>query len=91
MLYLSDHGESLGEKGLYLHGFPYQIAPEEQTHIPMLFWTSEFGHSKYRECVQQLASTPYSQDNLFDTLLGLSQVNSTVYQPQMDILHECKA
>lgn len=40
MLYVSDHGESLGEKGLYLHGMPYAIAPEEQTRIPFMFWIS---------------------------------------------------
>ena len=38
MLYISDHGESLGENGVYLHGLPYAFAPEEQTHVPMLFW-----------------------------------------------------
>jgi lipid A ethanolaminephosphotransferase len=40
MLYVSDHGESLGENGLYLHGIPYAIAPEQQTHVPMLVWLS---------------------------------------------------
>src|SRR5699024_2602082 len=38
LLYLSDHGESLGEHGIYLHGFPYFLAPEQQTHIPMVLW-----------------------------------------------------
>lgn len=91
MLYLSDHGESLGEKGLYLHGFPYQIAPQEQTHIPMLFWASKFEDSGYRNCIKNLANHPYSQDNLFDTLLGLSSVKSITYQPTMDIFKQCEA
>ncbi len=38
VLYMSDHGESLGEKGLYLHGMPYFIAPKEQTHVPSIAW-----------------------------------------------------
>ena len=29
LIYVSDHGESLGEKGLYLHGAPYFMAPDE--------------------------------------------------------------
>ncbi len=38
MIYVSDHGESLGEHGLYLHGVPYAFAPEQQTHVPFLMW-----------------------------------------------------
>ena len=40
LLYVSDHGESLGENGLYLHGFPYSMAPHEQIAVPMLLWAS---------------------------------------------------
>ncbi|MCP2830410.1 sulfatase-like hydrolase/transferase, partial [Salmonella enterica] len=40
LVYVSDHGESLGEKGLYLHGMPYRMAPQEQTHVPMILWVS---------------------------------------------------
>lgn len=40
MLYVSDHGESLGERGIYLHGMPYAIAPKAQTHVPALLWFS---------------------------------------------------
>ena len=41
LVYASDHGESLGENGLYLHGVPMRFAPKEQTHIPFLVWYSD--------------------------------------------------
>ena len=41
VFYASDHGESLGESGIYLHGTPRRIAPREQTHIPMILWFSK--------------------------------------------------
>ena len=91
MLYLSDHGESLGEKGLYLHGFPYNLAPVEQTHVPMVYWASKFSQPEYSDCVKSLSSHPYSHDNLFDTLLGLTNVQSSTYQPTQDILRKCES
>ena len=48
MLYVSDHGESLGENGLYLHGFPYSMAPREQIEVPMLFWASPGFYARTR-------------------------------------------
>lgn len=89
MLYVSDHGESLGEKGLYLHGFPYRIAPEEQTHIAMIYWDNRLDNASHKHCVEQQINRPISHDNLFDTLLGLSNVKSTTYQPDMDIFSSC--
>ena len=91
MLYISDHGESLGEKGLYLHGFPYNFAPDEQTHVPMVYWDRQFTNLAYKTCLQQKLSTPMSQDNLYDTLLGLSRVKSTTYRPQLDVFKSCRA
>ena len=41
MFYISDHGESLGESGLYLHGMPYIFAPDSQTKVPLIVWASE--------------------------------------------------
>lgn len=89
MLYISDHGESLGKKGLYLHGFPYKLAPEEQTHVPMIYWTSNLNRPDYNKCVNALSQEPFSHDNLYDTLLGLSHVQSVTYQANMDILSAC--
>lgn len=86
MLYLSDHGESLGESGIYLHGFPYALAPDEQKHVPMVFWCSEeFARERNKLAENGFTHREFSQDNLFHTLLGLMRVETAVYQPEMDI------
>src|SRR3546814_21131073 len=72
LVYLSDHGESLGEDGLYLHGMPYAFAPEEQTHIPFVMWSPELN----ADCLRARRDNAYSQDNLFDPVLGLFDVRS---------------
>jgi len=94
MLYLSDHGESLGEKGMYLHGAPYSIAPIEQTSIPMLAWVSEdFSKDNHLDmaCLaEHAAKGGFSHDNLFDSLLGLMNVKTEVYQPKLDIFASCR-
>jgi lipid A ethanolaminephosphotransferase len=94
LLFVSDHGESLGENGVYLHGIPYSFAPKEQTHIPMLFWmSSEF--EKYnqidRTCLQQLAaSETLDHDLIFHSLLGLTHVHTDVYDESLDIFAGCR-
>lgn len=86
MFYMSDHGESLGENGLYLHGFPYNIAPEAQKHVPAVMWFGkQFKIDKARMAVS--AKEPQSQDSLFHTLLGYMEVNTSIYQPKLDLLH----
>lgn len=86
MFYLSDHGESLGENGLYLHGFPYAIAPEAQKHVPAVMW---FGKQYKIDKTKMVsaAKEPHTQDELFHTLLGYLDVNTTVYRPELDLLH----
>lgn len=83
LFYLSDHGESLGENGIYLHGMPYAIAPSTQTRIPAIFWSND-------ENLMNLAlkhkSLKLSQDNLFSTLLGYFDINSSVYEANYDLL-----
>lgn len=94
MVYLSDHGESLGENGLYLHGMPYMIAPTAQKHVPFFFWFSpgfERDNHIDRQCLIANSSKDYSQDNLFHTLLGLMNIDTTVYQAPLDMLGECRA
>lgn len=95
LIYLSDHGESLGENGVYLHGTPYLLAPEQQTHIPFMFWLSPDYVKNFRvneTCLRdQAAKQSVSQDNLFSTALGMMNIKSSVYQPQMDILTPCRA
>ena len=85
MVYLSDHGESLGEKGLYLHGLPHFMAPESQTHIAALMW---FGDSFKidQNALKEKTTIAFSQDNLFHTILGLMEVDTSIYDKNMDII-----
>lgn len=94
MIYVSDHGESLGEGGIYLHGTPYFMAPDEQTQVPLLMWFSpEFTrHSRLDPgCLRHNADTEsYSHDNLYHSLLGLFNVQTQVYQPELDLFALCR-
>ncbi|EAI7228330.1 phosphoethanolamine--lipid A transferase, partial [Campylobacter coli] len=85
LLYLSDHGESLGENGIYLHGMPYAIAPSYQTHIPVIFWSND---KKLMTTTQNHKGLKLSQDNLFSTLLGYFDVKTTVYESDYDLLNQ---
>ena len=88
MLYLSDHGESLGENGIYLHGLPYTLAPVEQTHVPMVFWASDkflFDRHLDRKSLQSRSNEPYSQDYLFHSMLGLYRVKTDLYRKDQDL------
>ena len=92
MVYLSDHGESLGEKGLYLHGVPYAIAPQEQTRVPMVMWFSpQFASNRGLDlaCLRNRARRYTDHDNLFPSVLGLMQVNTTLYQAERDLFATC--
>lgn len=91
--YLSDHGESTGERGMYLHGAPYAIAPSQQTHVPMMMWFSEQWTATAADqvsCLAQQKSTQLSQDNLFPSLLSLLDVKSKVVDINNDMLQRCK-
>ncbi|MBK5529959.1 phosphoethanolamine--lipid A transferase [Pseudomonas sp. TH06] len=93
MLYLSDHGESLGEYNLFLHGTPYMLAPEQQKHVAMLAWFSDNYQKAYSvdtHCLQMSRDKPLSQDNLFHSMLGLLEVRSKVYQPGLDLFAGCR-
>ena len=87
MIYMSDHGESLGEKGVYLHGMPYAIAPDAQKHPAAGIWVGSQFHGVTADKLKGMAAQPLSHDNLFHTLLGAFEVNTQVYQPQLDIYH----
>jgi len=93
MLYVSDHGESLGEKGLYLHGIPYAIAPEQQTHVPMIVWLSKTltdSGDVNAQCVNAKANEPLSHDNLFHSVLGLMDVSTSAYRADRDLFAGCR-
>lgn len=90
--FVSDHGESTGERGLYLHGAPYVIAPDEQTHVPMMLWASPHFSTRHgldRACVESRADAQLSHDNLSHTLMGLAGVATTVYRRDLDIVAGC--
>ncbi|MDA1342587.1 MAG: phosphoethanolamine--lipid A transferase [Proteobacteria bacterium] len=92
MLYMSDHGESLGENGIYLHGLPYSFAPEEQKHIPFILWLSKDfsqGFGLDSECMKRQQNTAYSHDNLFHSVLGLLDIKTSTYEADYDIFSHC--
>ncbi|MCJ7601268.1 MAG: phosphoethanolamine--lipid A transferase [Desulfobulbaceae bacterium] len=86
MVYLSDHGESLGEYGIYLHGLPYVMAPDPQKHVGALFWFGESFKIDTNALLRK-STKRFSQDNLFHTILGLFEVETTVYDKSMDIIN----
>jgi lipid A ethanolaminephosphotransferase len=93
MLYVSDHGESIGESGLFLHGVPYPIAPREQTRVPMVMWLSDGAVRATGvdvACLRQRAEAPAAHDHLFHTVLGLLDVRTALYEPQWDLGARCR-
>ena len=93
LLYVSDHGESLGENNLYLHGLPYAVAPREQTHVPMVVWfapqtvanaTLDVG------CVQRGRDAALSHDHLFHSVLGLLGLRASEYRADLDAFAACR-
>ncbi|WP_110655784.1 phosphoethanolamine transferase [Salinicola halimionae] len=94
LLYASDHGESLGENGVYLHGLPYLIAPDEQTHVPMIWWLSKSilqDENIDYSCIQSEAASQHSHANLFHTILGLAQVKTDIYDAKKDMIASCQS
>lgn len=93
LLYVSDHGESLGENNIYLHAAPYVLAPKEQTHVPLVLWfDSEFA-AKFkldRKCLRKKLNNSYSQDNIFHSFLGLMGIKTKVYDKDLDIFSGCR-
>jgi lipid A ethanolaminephosphotransferase len=93
MFYVSDHGESLGEGGLYLHGTPYFMAPETQTRVPMLIWMSKtFRDSLALDggCMAEAAKAPVSHDNMFSTVIGMLDVTTTAKDATLDLAGACR-
>lgn len=93
LLYVSDHGESTGEMGLYLHGIPWMLAPEQQTHVPALMWFSDSYLASRKldlSCMLNQRDQPYSHDNISHTILSLLDINTRAYQPGLDLLRQCR-
>jgi lipid A ethanolaminephosphotransferase len=92
MVYVADHGESLGENNLYLHGLPYSIAPDVQKRVPWITWLSPGFSGRTgvaTECLRGLADAPVSHDNYFHGVLGLMQVRTSVYRRALDPYAAC--
>jgi lipid A ethanolaminephosphotransferase len=92
LLYASDHGESLGENGLYLHGAPYFIAPDHQTRVPMLLWMPEDYAKTFKidkDCIAQQKDASLSHDNLFSTILSLADVHTVEVDAELDLIGGC--
>ncbi|MDO5288097.1 MAG: phosphoethanolamine--lipid A transferase [Pseudomonadota bacterium] len=93
MLYVSDHGESLGEKGLYLHGMPWALAPRTQTHVPVLAWFSPAwlaAQPMPATCLKAQAAKAWTHDNYAPSVLGLLSVQTQVYEGGLDIFAPCR-
>jgi lipid A ethanolaminephosphotransferase len=93
LLYVSDHGESLGENNLFLHGMPYAIAPKEQKHVPLILWfPDQTRQSQHLDaaCLAQRRDTPMSHDGLYHTVLSLSGVQTGVYRQEWDWVAACR-
>ena len=94
MVYVADHGESLGENNLYLHGLPYSIAPDVQKHVPWITWLSPAMQSRTQVvtgCLQHdLAERRITHDNYFHSVLGLMDVKTGAYSADLDMFSACR-
>ena len=94
LVYVSDHGESLGENNLYLHGLPYRFAPDVQKHVPWIFWLSPTFEQQSGVKLDFLArqqGEKLSHDHYFHSTLGLLGVQTQVHDPARDVFTSCRA
>jgi lipid A ethanolaminephosphotransferase len=92
MIYVADHGESLGENNIYLHGLPYAIAPDVQKQVPWISWISnDFAHRSGIKpgCLSGQKNNRLSHDNYFHSVLGLLDIHTSVYKPELDVFAPC--
>ena len=92
LIYVSDHGESLGENNTYLHGLPYSIAPKVQKHVPLIVWLSSGLQGQLNapaDCLKSRKTAQLSHDNLFHSLLGMNRVETALYRKDQDIFAQC--
>lgn len=92
LIYFADHGESLGEKNMFLHGAPFVISPIEQRHVPLMIWMSAGFKSRINldaACLASRRDSALSHDNIFHTVLGMLQVQTSVYDSRLDIFSGC--
>lgn len=92
MMYVADHGESLGENNIYLHGLPYAIAPDVQKRVPWISWMSNDFLQRSRinpACLNKQKDQPLSHDNYFHSVLGLMDIQTAAYRPELDVYAPC--
>lgn len=93
VLYVSDHGESLGENNFFLHGLPYGFAPDVQTRVPMVMWFSAGvlrAQGLDLACLRRRSNEPAAHDHLFHTVLGLLDVRTALYEAPFDLAQGCR-
>ena len=91
LIFMSDHGESVGEKSLFLHGAPRLVAPNEQTQVPGILWLSEGTQKRLGTNVFTLTELDnVTHDHLYHTVLGLLDVDTKVYNPQWDLIQKIR-
>lgn len=91
LMYLSDHGESLGEYGLYLHGTPYSLAPEFQKHIPFVLWMNQrFIDTQQLDITALRQRSSHSQHQVFHSLLSAFGMRSEIYNPSLDLFSKAR-
>jgi len=82
MIFISDHGESLGENKMFMHGLPMKLAPKEQYEIPFLVWTSDnFRNYKTKDELPAVLEQHY----IFHSVLNLLSIDSPAYNKDFDI------
>jgi lipid A ethanolaminephosphotransferase len=77
MIFVSDHGESLGEKNLYMHGLPLSMAPKEQYEIPFIVWSDGSRQLKPNKML--------TQHHVFHSVLNFLHIQSPIYDENMNI------
>ena len=90
LLYMSDHGESLGEGGVYLHGLPRAIAPDSQVHVPAILWFGSGFDELDWSALMRKRHQRFTHDHLFHTVLGFLEIRTGFYKPALDILDGCR-
>ncbi len=92
MVYVADHGESLGENNIYLHGLPYAIAPDVQKRVPWITWLSSGFATRSKvdvSCLKSRADTRITHDSYFHSVVGLMDVKTSVYRQEWDVYAPC--
>jgi lipid A ethanolaminephosphotransferase len=90
LFYVSDHGESLREGGTWLHGLPKAIAPDAQLNVPAIMWFGDSFNELDHAVLLQRRASRFTHDNLFHTVLGFMEIETSIYRPELDILDGCR-